>query len=65
MAAPSQRTLLFGLLVAHWIAEFVPLQETASRVARLIVLSVETLWFVWEHHHRLKRQRPTGRSREE
>jgi hypothetical protein len=65
MVAPTRRTLLFGLLVAHWSAEFAPLPETASRVARLIVLAVETLWFLWDHLNRVKRQRSTGDSAQE
>jgi hypothetical protein len=60
MVAPTQRTLLLGLMATHWIAELMPLQETASRVVRLIVLSVETLWFLWEYRHWVKHQRSTG-----
>jgi len=65
MDRPARRTLLFGLLVAHWIAEFAPVHERAGHVARLIVLSVETLWFLWDHHNRVKRQRSTGDSAQE
>ena len=65
MEAPTRRTLVFGFLAAHWIAEFAPIHETASRVVRLIVISVETLWFLWGHYPRSKRQRSTGDSAQE
>jgi hypothetical protein len=65
MERPAQRTFVFGLLPAHWIAELLPLPERASRVVRLIVLAVETLWFLWEHRHWVKRQRSTGHSAQE
>jgi hypothetical protein len=65
MARPAQQTFVFGLLAAHWVAELIPLQETASRVVRLIVLAVHTLWLLWEYRHWLKRQRSTGDSARE
>ena len=65
MDRPTRRTVLFGLLAAHWVAELLPLQETASLVVRLIVLSVHTLWLLWDHRQRVKLQRPTGDSAQE
>ena len=52
---PTRRTVLFGLLAAHWVAELLPLQERASLTVRLIVLSVHTLWLLWEPRQRVKR----------
>jgi hypothetical protein len=65
MERPARQTLLFGLLAAHWAAELIPLQETASRVVRLIVLAVHTLWFLWEYRQWVKCQRSTGNSAQE
>jgi hypothetical protein len=61
----ARRTVLCGLVAAHWVAELLPLQETASFVVRLIVLSVHTLWLLCEHRHRVKQQRLTGDSAQE
>jgi hypothetical protein len=65
MDAPTQRMLVFALVTAHWVAELLPLQETASFTVRLIVLSVHTLWLLWEYHHWFKRQRSAGDSAQE
>ncbi len=65
MVAPTQRTLVCGLVAAHWVAELLPLQETVSRVARLTVLTVHSLWFLWEYRHWVKRRRSTGDSAQE
>jgi hypothetical protein len=65
MKASTHRTVALSLLVTHWLAELLPLQDRAALVARLTVLSVETLWVWWAYHHRLKRHRPTGHPRDE
>jgi hypothetical protein len=65
MTVPTRRTVLFVLVTAHWVAELMPLQETASLTVRLIVLSAHTLWLVWELRHRIKQQRSTGNSAQE
>jgi hypothetical protein len=65
MERPARQTVVFGLLAAHWVAELIPLQERASRVVRLIVLAVDTLWFLWNHRQWFKRQRSTGNSAQE
>jgi hypothetical protein len=65
MVEPTRRTVVFGLLAAHWVAELLPLQERASLVVRLIVLAVHTLWLLWELRHWVKQQRSTGNSAQE
>jgi hypothetical protein len=64
MKASTRRTVVLSLLVAHWLTEVLPLHDSAALVARLVVLSVETLWVWWDHHTRSRHCRPTGRSEE-